>query len=363
MSWRWIRVVPCFLMACSNDTAAGTGPSGSSFGGGAGTSGATSAVVGSGGANAAPGGAPAGGGTTAAGGGAGASGAGASGAAGNGGSLDAGRTRDAASSVETRDSGVQVTPCLDVPPRDPGGTAAQGSACCGGLGACVAASSLGPGESATYGYDTCSKVNGLRCAPAAMDARGTRFTPCVTHLGDRDGGTTALEGRCVPACFAKGNPQVKYFARGNCASGDLCVPCFSPVDATETGVCSIQPGDHPDTSQYERPTPFRRCGIYDGGMPSGLCAPASFAPTPLIPGVSYPSEDCAPGETCSPDVRIREPDVCLPACVIERIAQPGICVPTYVLRDYDPTVAAALPRETCPAGYSCTVCEEGSNCH
>ena len=48
------------------------------------------------------------------------------------------------------------------------------------------------------------------------------------------GGT---EGACMSTCLAEVARNAPLLPKDICAEGEVCVPCISPLDGQETGVC------------------------------------------------------------------------------------------------------------------------------
>jgi len=267
--------------------------------------------------------------------------------------------------------------CSEMAPRDPGGTGADGSACCGTSGKCVAKSTLTGDFVKSLGHDKCSST--LVCAPTST----TTPTKCTSMIGTSD--PAGLEGRCIPKCFMLGNPQSLTLDAGGgdggtpCASGELCAPCFNPVDGTSTGACT-QGTDKPTTTA---PTPYKTCPTAnDAGEPAGggVCVPSSALKNasdpnspiynPALDGLKQ--DNCATGEKCVPVAKAKDPTYCAKHCTTSTTTQGlgangvynnGACQPQYVV--FDVAGAAGVQISSggtgCPTGELCAPCQDPLN--
>jgi hypothetical protein len=247
--------------------------------------------------------------------------------------------------------------CQRQPERDPGGSGAEGSACCLDFGKCTKPSDItDPVLLAAYGHDSCKPGTGdsdLRCTPtaSAMADAGSLgvFDTCTTNLG------ASLEGRCLPKCFIGGNPQASLLKQETCGNAEfVCAPCFNPVDGKPTGACSQKTGDAPTT---QPPTPFKTCGSIDGGPALGLCVPKQLAldtGNPAAP--SLKQLDCANAtDVCAPSLKVKDPNGCFQQCD-SFIAGPGGCVAAFLVEAVQPGASANLGQANCQTGELCAPC-------
>ena len=245
------------------------------------------------------------------------------------------------------------------PAAEEGGSAQAGDACCGSLGVCKANVS-GPGSSG-YGLDECAAGKHLKCAPvlpAGGDADG----------GDEDGGSTGpvascrvdlpanlgnfdLEGRCIPSCFVTADPSAANLGKSSCASGEKCVPCYSPVTAKSTGACN-QAGDAPTEPA---PPGFDQCG--DGNI--GYCVSSSAASMGGgsngadggMSMVNLQQLTCDTDQVCVPKPLVINQHACFAHCTSP--FGPGGCISTLVL----PAMTAMLLQQAdCDMGEVCAPC-------
>ena len=253
--------------------------------------------------------------------------------------------------------------CQSRPPRDPGGTRTEGSACCiMDTGTCTDPKAISdPVLARAYGHDSCAST--LKCVPnsqALADAGAFGvFENCSWQVGSRD-----LEGRCLPACFVQGHPLAGFLSRGSCRNDLVCAPCFNPVDGQSTGACRVKSGDKP---AHEPPARFASCGSPPPGTPSGppggLCVPQDLARQVENAAISALSElDCAAGEVCAPALKVNDPNACFAQCesqaadLLGEKYRSGGCVPSYVVALVAAAGVGQLGQGTCADGELCAPC-------
>ncbi|MET0384701.1 MAG: hypothetical protein ABW321_02020 [Polyangiales bacterium] len=231
---------------------------------------------------------------------------------------------------------------------DPGGRAALGFACCGGLGACTTAERGGEG----YAHAECSASSELYCVPRpaaeqasnedAADggaAESAGSAACRVQLPGTPEGAPDYEGRCIAACFVQQLPIVSRLRQATCAATEVCAPCYDPLTGDSTGLCE-RDGDAPN----DPPTPgFPECGE---GL--GYCVPTYAAGTQAS---QLSQLTCAAGELCAPKIKAADPNACFDRCTSGLGA--GACVPSFLAGG----VAAALAQESCQEHELCAPCE------
>ena len=290
----------------------------------------------------------------------------------NGGAQTVGSTSDSGARGTGGGSNVDYV-CSSRPPRDPGGTGAPGTSCCGGLGTCRSPGDVAPKTS--LGHDTC--VATALCAPAP----GTARAKCVSHAGTGD--AAGLEGRCVDRCFLLGNPLAITFDGGGppevaCISDEICAPCFNPTDGSSTGVCN----EGSDLPSQPAPEPYAPCPAdNDAGNPigGGLCVPESAlarlrdphnpAYDPAI-DASFKQDSCASGDKCVPARKALDPGFCAAHCTTSPTMQSigaaymaGACTPAFVMFDVAGTAGVTILTGGigCPAEELCSPCQDPLN--
>jgi hypothetical protein len=157
------------------------------------------------------------------------------------------------------------------------------------------------------------------------------------------------EGRCLSTALPEVAEQAELLPQSTCEANHLCVPCFSPLDSTETGACRLSC----DPGPSEGPTQLPAC--CDG---RGTCVPASAAGE----NADQLGEDECPedeGLLCAPNVFLEEGGFTPPSCetgliqVIfgEEFAE-GACLPECL-----PAVDNFLiGQDGCDEGFKCAPC-------
>lgn len=233
--------------------------------------------------------------------------------------------------------------CDAKPPQDPGGTALSGESCCTGLGTCVSAAALDRRQRVSFGFDACAPNAGLLCAPNAdYTADGGR----VADAGPPPATCRSVlnvEGRCIRRCFTLGNATAGSLQQKTCADGEVCGPCYDPVDGSDSGYC-WSPGDAPT----EPPTKAVSCANGQGRCFLATDIPPDF---PSLLQVDCPTADLV----CVPLVRAADANYCFPHCTTgdPLPALAGACVPDWIVT---PAQASLIQQMSCDAGFLCAPC-------
>ena len=219
--------------------------------------------------------------------------------------------------------------------------------CCGDQGTCVPTSLVSEGDSTRLPIDSCQQGDALCVPNTFLDAA---FVPASCRsIGDG-------EGRCIAACMLPADQLSAPIPRSTCGTGELCAPCFNPIDGTATGVCNIR-GDSPKEPALRFDTPC--CGR------SGLCIPEVLSGSQ---GKSLPADRCASelgqGWLCAPKRVVTDPSRAsnpFAACKIDlglfRVGR-GKCVPNCMV-EANGFVKRLLQRSSCESGESCVPCSVG----
>jgi hypothetical protein len=277
------------------------------------------------------------------------------------GSTGGSATGTGGSATGTGGGGADLYTCDAKPPKDPGGSAAEGAACCttsiGDVGKCVKESSISDAtQKAAFGYDKCSKTDSLKCAPdpaqiASAQTNGV-YDSCSTALG----GGASLEGRCLPKCFVAGVGAAAQLKQETCKTADLvCAPCYNPIDGSDTGACKQKSGDAP---KNPAPTPYKKCGD-----DQGICVPEGLVTDPTqkaalenaFGGDGGVPSGCAATELCAPIIKAQNQDACFAHCSSVGGSLPGACVPTFLVPSSQRTLLTA---DTCKTGELCAPCQD-----
>jgi hypothetical protein len=224
----------------------------------------------------------------------------------------------------------------DPGPKEP---AVTFDACCGELGRCVPSELLDEVDRPRLVRAECADDRAL-CVPLSL-ARDAHWTPqpCSDEV-------TGAEGRCLPACLLELDARAHVLARAGCGEGELCGPCFDPVDGHNTGACNL--GGDPGPTRA--PTLFGRCC---GSL--GRCVPEQFVPEAERARVEQ--EGCSrPGDRCLPESLLLDPEHVFASCAAYGSGAEGRCLPACL-----PAVAERkreLAADGCSSGELCTPCYE-----
>jgi hypothetical protein len=193
---------------------------------------------------------------------------------------------------------------------------------------------LGPCADAAY-----------RCVPDVFVATGGDFIPPTCRS------VSDSEGRCLSRVLPEVAAQADLLPVATCGAGELCVPCFSPIDGQSTGACDVSC----DTGPTE---PARQLAACCEGQ--ARCVPAAAVPAELQSNLEQ--GDCADvddGLLCVPDDLLAYQQGTGPA--------PPACEATgFLIGDYTGVClsnclsfglqGAALARGDCDAGNTCAPC-------
>jgi hypothetical protein len=192
--------------------------------------------------------------------------------------------------------------------------------------------------------DSCADASAL-CAPLLLTEPQARPAVCTSLAG--------AEGRCLPSCLPPVAAQAKLLPRADCADGELCTPCFNPIDGSATGVCSLH-----DDAPTQPPVSFNQscCGS------SGLCIPSVLAgaQAKVLPADSCAS-DLGPDWLCAPKRIVADPSTAsnpFASCKINLglfKAGHGKCVPRCMV-DAKGWASRFLQRSSCESGELCVPC-------
>ena len=123
------------------------------------------------------------------------------------------------------------------------------------------------------------------CVPDDFIRAGGNFVPDTCRsVGD-------VEGRCLSRVLPEIDAQAGLLRQGTCDVGELCAPCYNPLDQVDTGACRLS-CDAPT----EDPMGLPAC--CDG---RGTCVPASAAGD-AADRLGPDTCDEAAGMVCAPDV-------------------------------------------------------------
>jgi len=109
------------------------------------------------------------------------------------------------------------------------------------------------------GFDKCGE--GGRCVPveAVSEAQRSKLSACAKglcapeksvaakggHLPATCRSVAGAEGRCLSKVIKDIADKAATLPRSSCDANELCAPCFSPIDGSDTGACNSVPCDQP----------------------------------------------------------------------------------------------------------------------
>jgi hypothetical protein len=216
-------------------------------------------------------------------------------------------------------------------------------ACCGTLGVCVPTSLVPPAQVSQLDATGCTGTNVL-CAPKALTDSSVKPKTCTAP--------GAMEARCLPACLPAIQEQASNLRQVTCGTGELCAPCYNPIDSTDTQACRIN-GDAPT----QPPKPFVECG-----SGRGLCVPTELVPASLATAI--PPCTGMTGYLCAPKEKINDMTYKFPSCDPQippfppDPSQDAACLPKYII-DFQAqtnTTAGLLGQSNCQTGEICAPC-------
>jgi hypothetical protein len=161
--------------------------------------------------------------------------------------------------------------------------------CCSAQGRCVPNTLVPESQRSQLGKDSCSGANDL-CAPKAQVTDPTSKPKSCTTFPPQN-----REGRCLPSCLPAVSGRASQLRQETCEMGELCAPCYDPVNGGSTGACGIN-GDMPAQPD---PGAFVRCEAIALILPlgEGRCVPPYLAGTQAS---ILAQSTCKVGEICAP---------------------------------------------------------------
>ena len=208
-----------------------------------------------------------------------------------------------------------------------------------GLGHCLANDKI-PADKIDL-FASCDDYQ--KCVPDAfIETAGLYVPPSCQSLG-------GAEGRCLSTCLPSVAEKIDSLPQDSCMAEHRCVPCFDPVDGTETGACGLSC----DPGPQEPATTFAACcsGI-------GSCFPQEAVPSEQLDLLPSEGECESSADVCVPHAFLESP-LNLQACETQLLGnlfgdeyKPGVCLPGCM-----PAVDSAfLNQDGCPADFICAPC-------
>ena len=212
---------------------------------------------------------------------------------------------------------------------------------CNGGARCLPSSLVPPEFSDQLG--DCDADN--KCVPDLFIETGGEFIPPTC---DSVGG---VEGRCLSECLPQVAEQAANLPQSSCGAYEKCVPCYDPLDGTETGSCSLSC----DPGPTEPPQQLPKC--CDG---IGTCVPSSAVPPDKLDKLQQ--DVCPPGDlVCAPDVFVNDPNYSPASCQTSLLSSvlgseygPGACLPACI----NGVDNFMVQEDGCGAGFKCAPCLE-----
>lgn len=276
------------------------------------------------------------------------------------------------------DAGEKCVPCFD-PTNGGAATGACTLACDAPKEPAVTFSCANPPtnllDPATL-PDCAPACGGAHCVPEALvsDAQKSLLAPCaggycapdsiITSGGYKNPKTcvsiAGVEGRCTSTCLPAIQAQASLLPKANCATGEVCAPCYNPLAGDDydvpTGACNLT-CDAPAQPATKLSCPYTGTAIVD---PTTLpqcdpsCGGAHCLPADLVPAAQRDLLAPCSGGYCLPDSFIRTGGLIKPTKCDSIAGVEGRCLSTCL-----PAVAeqaALLPSVGCPANQRCVPC-------
>ncbi len=189
---------------------------------------------------------------------------------------------------------------------------------------------------------TCS---GGYCVPDVFIQSGGNFIPptCASLDG--------AEGRCLNTAIPQVTAQESQLTKSTCAVFERCVPCFSPIDGTKTGACSLSCDPGPT-----KPIVLFPSCCSENGTDEGRCVPTEIIPSSEQSNLSQDS--CATGA-----------GLCVPSEMLSLSTfKPATCTATgFLVGNYTGVCLSdclsfgiqgiALAQGTCSDEHTCAPCK------
>lgn len=185
--------------------------------------------------------------------------------------------------------------------------------------------------------------SGGYCVPDKFIVAGGRFIPakCSSLLG--------AEGRCQNAVLPLVSAQ-SGLPVSTCEANERCVPCFNPIDGSDSGACKISCDPGP-TGPVKK---FASCCNRNGAT-KGKCVPKTAIPSKLVPNLQ--ADSCDTTTLCVPTENLPTTFVS-PVCAANTFFTgdyTGVCLSDCL--DFGPGSELGLDRGNCQALHMCVPCK------
>ncbi|MBS2013816.1 MAG: hypothetical protein JST00_13080 [Deltaproteobacteria bacterium] len=216
------------------------------------------------------------------------------------------------------------------------------AACGGGPGMRCVPTTLVPADVAKM-LEPCP--TGL-CAPEKSIAAGGNYLPKTCSA------VGGAEGRCINASIPNIKQQASQLSKDTCDTGELCAPCFSPLDGKETGACRTAKCDAPKQPAKT----FTACCI-DQGTSRAKCVPKTMVPSSQAGNLDDDDGKCVSGsELCVPNEML-QPNFKGPACTGSTFLTgdyAGVCLSDCLHFGFIQSLG--ISRGSCTKGFKCAPC-------
>lgn len=182
-----------------------------------------------------------------------------------------------------------------------------------------------------------------KCVPDVFLVTGGAFIPpsCRSMLD--------AEGRCLSRMLPAVSAQEAFLPQSTCSPAERCVPCYSPIDGTDTMACRLSC----DPGPTEPPVSLPSC--CDG---RARCVPNAAIPEPLQETLE--EDDCEDIQEdaflCVPN-ELLDPTHVPPACSADGFLigpYTGVCLSDCLSFGLQ---GLFLSEGTCADGYECVPCQ------
>jgi hypothetical protein len=124
----------------------------------------------------------------------------------------------------------------------------------------------------------------MKCVPDIFLETGGKFIPATCRS------VNDAEGRCLNKVIPEVAAQAALLPAATCGAGELCVPCYNPIDSTDTGACKLSC----DTGPTEPAKPLAACC-----SGAAKCVPDAAVPSTLTSNLDQDS--CVDMQLCVPN--------------------------------------------------------------
>jgi hypothetical protein len=176
----------------------------------------------------------------------------------------------------------------------------------------------------------------------------------------------SAEGRCISTCIPQVNTQLTTLPKDVCGDGELCAPCYNPIDGTDTHACTQGCGDAPANTT---PVKFQECG---GGL--GVCVPQGLVTDPVqlqaLKNVDDPTactagcpsgtpsactgSDSSGTYVCAPKTKAQDQSSQFATCTMTSVA-----AILTTMKNSAGTLSACVPKYLVPSGKQPLLLQDG----